>query len=307
MIEGDGGAPAIVNGCVTITGPGRPTVKLRNLQILGTTTGLNGSDCQRHPVMYTGFDGRAYPQHISGDYAISALSVAGSTLYGDNLLVRSAEAALDAEQSVISLSGSTLAANPGARFSVRLERAEATLKTVTVAGGGTGIFVRMLDRHPMTFDNVQLQPARSQYGESSRGRKGVVVSVVDEGLPALPAGGTAPFTWNGGAIQGFDEAVILDSGVSAVVRRARIVQPERGFSVRTGASVELAENTIERVNGVGISVERGALGRAVSNNVSRKGGECFCVGNDCDDDDDDIETRYFELRGNVCHREGWGW
>lgn len=306
-IEGDGNAPAIVNGCVTIAGRGRPTVHLRNLQILGTTTGLNGSDCHRQSVPFTGFDGHPYELRTSGDYAISALSVAGSTLIGEGLLVRSAQAALDADQSVVTLNGGVLAANPGARFSVRLDRAEVKLSRVTVAGGSTGISAKMLDRHPMTFDDIQLQSARSQYGEYSKGDDGVVVSLVNEGLPALPAGGAALFTWNRGSVQGFENAVTFDPGVSAYFGGAKLIEPRQGFIVRAGARVELAGNTIERAKLVGIRVDGGASGQAIANNISRKDGDCFCIAGECRDDEDDIDYRRFELRGNVCRREGSGW
>jgi hypothetical protein len=305
-IEGQGNSPAIVNGCLTITGPGRPTVYLRNLQILGTTTGLNGTDCQRRPVMYTGFDGRNYPQNVSGDYAISALSVAGSTVYGDRLLVRSAQAALDTEQSIVWLKDSTLAANPGARFSVRMDRTEASLEKITVAGGVTGISAQMLDRHPMRLSRVDLQSARSQYGDNSRGARGLVVRVFDEGLPALPTGIADSFTWEGGTVQGFDEAVDIGQGVVANIDGIKVVAPKTGFIVRSGATAGLTRNTIERVEGVGINVERRAAGKAVANNVSRKSGDCFCVGGDCDDDDEDIDSKIFVLQGNACRRERSG-
>jgi hypothetical protein len=304
-IVGQGPSPAIINGCVTVTGEGRPTVHLRNLQILGTTTGLNGTSCARPSAMYTGFDGRSYPQRILDDYAVSALSVAGSTVHGEGLLVRSAQAALDTEHSVVSMSRSTLAAIQGAGFSVRMDRTEATFNDVIVAGGSTGISAHMLDRHPVRFNRVDVQNARSQFGEYSKGGRALIVRVFDEGLPALLPGQSAAFTWTGGSVQGFRNAVEVGPGVLAAFNGLRIAAV-RGFDIRAGAQADLSGNTIERIEEVGINVESGAGGSAIANNLSRKEGRCFCVGRDCDNDDEDIRSHHFVLRGNVCRSERSG-
>lgn len=305
-IEGDGGSPAIVNGCVTVTGEGRPTVHLRNLQILGTTTGLNGSDCSRPSARYTGFDGRSHPQRVLDDYAVSALSVAGSSVYGEGLLVRSAQAALDSEQSIVSLRRSTLASVSGAGFAVRMDLTEATLSDVTVAGGKTGISANMLDRHPVRFERVEVQSSRTQYGEYAPGGLALVVRVFDEGLPAVPLGQTAPFTWNGGAIQGFANGVEVAPGVVASFSGLRVATAKRGFHIRAGARAELSGNTIEKFEDVGINVERGAAGSAASNNVTRKRGYCFSVGGDDANDERYIDSHHFVMRGNACNKERSG-
>lgn len=307
-IEGQGGSPAIVNGCVTVTGEGRQTVYLRNLQILGTTTGLTGTDCARPPARFTGFDGRSYSQSVIDDHAISALSVAGSTLHGDGLLVRSAQAALDAEQSVVSLRNSTLAAISGAGFAVRMDRTEASLTDVVVAGGVTGISAHMLDRHPVRFTRVEVQGARSQYGAHAFGSKALIVRVFDEGLPAVPFGSSSSFSWTGGGVQGFKHAVEVGPGVVASFSGLRVVAPERGFHVRAGARAEISGNSIDRTEDVAINVERGAGGSAVSNNITRKRGYCFAVGGDEENDERDIDYDHFVMRGNSCSRErSYGW
>ncbi len=305
-IIGQGNMPAIVNGCVTVTGEKRPTVTLRNLQILGTTTGLNGADCGRPAANFTGFDGKLYKQNVLDDYALSALSVAGSTLYGHDLLVRSAQAALDAEQSVVTINNSTLASVSGAGFAVRMDRTEASLSDVVVAGGVTGVSAHMLDRHPVRFTRVEVQGARTQAGAFALGSKALVVRVFDEGLPAVPFGQVSSFSWTGGGIQGFKNAVEVGPGVVSSFNGLRIAAPERGFHVRAGARADLSSNTIDRTEDAAINVERGAAGTATANNVTRKRGYCFIVEGDEENDERYIDSKYFTMRGNSCRRESSG-
>lgn len=305
-IVGQGSSPAIVNGCVTVTGVRRSTVTLRNLQILGTTTGLNGTDCGRPPANFTGFDGKLYRQSVLDDHALSALSVAGSTLYGHDLLVRSAQAALDSEQSVVTINNSTLASVSGAGFAVRMDRTEANLTDVVVAGGVTGISAHMLDRHPVRFTRVEVQGARTQAGAFALGSKALVVRVFDEGLPATPFGQASPFSWTGGGIQGFKNAVEVGPGVVSSFSGLRVAAPERGFHVRAGARADLSSNTIDRTEDAAINVERGAAGTATANNITRKRGYCFIVEGDEENDERYIDSKYFTMRGNSCRRESSG-
>lgn len=305
-IVGQGNSPAIVNGCVTVTGVRRATVTLRNLQILGTTTGLNGSDCGRPPADFTGFDGKRYKQNVLDDHALSALSVAGSTLYGHDLLVRSAQAALDSEQSVVTINNSTLASISGAGFAVRMDRTEASLTDVIVAGGVTGISAHMLDRHPVRLTRVDVQGARTQAGSFALGSTALVVRVFDEGLPAAPFGQVASFSWSGGGIQGFKNAVEIWPGVVSSFNGLRVAVPERGFHVRAGARTDLSNNSIDRTEDVAIDVERGASGSAIANNITRKRGYCFIVEGDEENDERYIDSKHFTMRGNSCRREGSG-
>ena len=88
-----------------------------------------------------------------------------------------------------------------------------------------------------------------------------------------------------------------------MVSYVTVHDPSYGFTVKSAATATLEGNRIERSRSAALSLERGALGRASSNNATYVDGDCFCSGGDCDDDDDDIKTGSFKLDGNSCQRE----
>lgn len=303
MEEGNRRTPVIINGCLTIAGEDRPRVVLNDVQILGTTTGLNGDTCSRERARYTGYDGRIHDQRIDGVYNVTALSVAGGTLVGNNVVVRSAAHALDADHSEIDLTNARLAARPDAEIAVSLEGSQARFSDVTVAGGLIGVRAWMMDRHPVNFDRVNIQSSRTQSGNAAAGDIGLIVEMVDEGLPALPGAEAESFTWSVGEIRGFKSGVVLGAGSNSSISNVTVHEPSFGFTVKSAATATLTGNRIERSRSIALSLERGALGRASSNAASYVDGDCFCSDGDCDEDDDDIKTGPYKLDGNSCQRE----
>jgi hypothetical protein len=310
MIQGENDynnrAPVIINGCLTITGTERPRVELHDVQILGTTSGLNGGTCARARARFTGFDGHSHEQDFEGPLNVSALSVAGASLVGSNVLVRSAAHALDADHSYINLTDSNLAANPDSDIAIGLERSEAVFSDVAVAGGKTGVKALMLDRHAIRFDGVKILPARTQGGTLSVGEFGLDVAMVDEGLPGLPAAEAQSFSWSKGEIRGFKNGIVLHGGTGSQISEVSVVDPRVGIAVDAYATAILDSNKVERSSSVAIKLEKGAQGRAVSNSLTCVDGECVCYGGDCDDDDEDIKSGLFKLGGNTCHRDRRG-
>jgi hypothetical protein len=92
-----------------------------------------------------------------------------------------------------------------------------------------------------------------------------------------------------------------------MVSEVTIGASESGIFVEHDAHAILDGNRIEGSSGAGIRVEPGASGRATSNELTCSSGDCLCFGADCDDDDDDIESKGFKFSGNKCHREQRGW
>jgi parallel beta-helix repeat protein len=311
-IEGDadrrGRGEVVVNGCVTIAGRDRPLVIMKDVVILGTTGALRGGDCRRAPSRFNGFDGRLYDEAYNGDRNLSALSVSGATLRGENVTVRSAKRAIDADHSRIELSGSNLAANPQADFAVLFERSEVELDEVSISGGKSGVRARMLDRHQVSFDSVKVMPSRSQTEGASGGDVGLSVELFDEGLPGLPAAGNESFVWSDGEIKGYATGISVDAGVNAKISGLTIAALSHGIVATDYANVLIENNRISGTSRAGIEIARKASGRAASNQVKRNGGRCFCFGSECDDDDEDIDTgRGFKFDGNSCSREGRHW
>ena len=113
-------------------------------------------------------------------------------------------------------------------------------------------------------------------------------------------------TWRNGEIRPFKQGIVLNSGVSARISDVTVSDPHVGIRVEPGAVATLEGNRIERSSGTGIKLQRGAAGRAQSNKVTCVSGECLCYGDDCDDDEEDIDSGGFKLSGNSCRRDRRG-
>ena len=303
---------AVVDGCVSIWGAGRPRVVLRDIEILGTTSGY-WKDCNARPETHVGSSGLTAPRLRSGDNLFTALMVDGATLIGSNVSVRSAGRAFYAEHSVVQLTGGNLAAHPAyeaADAAVWLLRTQADLRGVAIAGGRDGMIVSMLDRYPVTFTDVSILPVRTQVGgvypedgRLYRGKTGVRVTVDYENLPSTDYHDLASFRWSGGTVHGYRQGIDLGPGVNAAITGVSIVDTKRGVHIARGAQAAFDSNKIAGSESVAIQIEPGATGQASTNDVSCAHGECICYGGDCDNDESDVRAPGFLLRGNVCRRE----
>ena len=303
---------AVVDGCLSIWGPGRPRVVLRDIEILGTTTGY-ARDCNPAPEVNEGSTGLTPPRTRTGDNLFTALMVDGATLVGSNLSVRSAGRAFFAEHSVVEFSGGNFAAHPAyeaADAAVWLLRSQADFRGVSIAGGRDGVVISMLDRYPVSFTDVSVLPVRTQVGgvypedgRLYRGKTGVRVKVDYEGLPSTADHDVAAFRWTGGTVHGYRQGVDVGPGVNGAITGVAIVDAKRGVHFARGAQVAFDSNKITGSQGVAVQIDPGATGRATANELSCAHGECICYGGNCDTDDGDIDAPGFALHGNVCRRE----
>jgi hypothetical protein len=302
---------AVVDGCISIWGPGRPRVTLRDLEILGTTTGYV-KDCNPVPTVNEGTTGLTPPRSRSGQNLFTALMVDGGTLFGTNVSVRSAGRAFYAEHSVVDFTGGNLAAHPAydaADAAVWLLRTQASLRGTSIAGGRDGVIISMLDRYPVTFRDVSILPVRTQVGgvypsdgRLYRGKTGVRVKVDYEDLPSTADHDVAAFTWTGGKVHGYRQGIDVGPGVNGTFSGITIVDAKRAVHFSRGAQIAFANNTITGSQGVGLQIDPGAIGQASSNDITCIGGECICHGDDCDDDGDS-DVGGFQLRANACRTE----
>jgi len=60
---------AVVDGCISIWGPGRPRVTLRDIEILGTTSGYV-KDCNPVPTVNEGTTGLTPPRQRAGEKSL---------------------------------------------------------------------------------------------------------------------------------------------------------------------------------------------------------------------------------------------
>ena len=304
---------AVVDGCISIWGPGRPRVALRDIEILGTTTGY-AKDCNPAPEINEGSSGLTAPRTRTGDNLFTALLIDGGTLIGSNLSVRSAGRAFFAEHSIVELRGGNLAAHPAydaADAAVWLLRTQADLRGVAIAGGRDGVVISMLDRYPVTFTDVSILPVRTQVGgvypedgRLYRGKTGVRVKVDYEGLPSTAYHDLAGFKWSGGTVHGYRQGIDIGPGVNAVVTGVSVIDTKRGVHFSRGAEVSFESNKISGSQGVAIQIDAGATGQASGNDVSCAHGECICYDGHCDTADADLGGLGFALHGNVCRSEG---
>ncbi len=304
---------AVVDGCISIWGPGRPRVTLRDIEILGTTTGYN-KDCNPAPEVNEGSTGLTPPRTRTGENLFTALLVDGGTLIGSNVSVRSAGRAFFAEHSVVEFTGGNFAAHPAydaADAAVWLLRTQATFRGVSIAGGRDGVVISMLDRYPVTFTDVAVLPVRTQVGgvypadgRLYRGKTGVRIKVDYEDLPSTADHDVAEFKWSGGTVHGYRQGVDVGPGVNGSITGVAIVDTKRAVHFARGAQIAFDSNKITGSQGVAIQIDPGAVGQASANDVSCAHGECICYGGDCASGDAGIEAPGFALRSNVCRREG---
>ena len=303
---------AVVDGCVSIWGPGRPRVTLRDIEILGTTTGYV-KDCNPVPAVNEGSSGLTPPRTRTGENLFTALMVDGGTLVGSNLSVRSAGRAFFAEHSVVELTGGNLAAHPAydaADAAVWLLRTQANLRGVSIAGGRDGVIISMLDRYPVTFTDVAILPVRTQVGgvypedgRLYRGKTGVRVKVDYEDLPSTADHDVANFRWTGGTVHGYRQGIDIGPGVNGSITGVTIVDTKRGVHFDRGAQIAFDTNKITGSQDVALQIEPGAVGGASSNDISWVHGECICYGDRCGGESDS-DRGNFALHENVCRSEG---
>lgn len=300
---------AVVDGCVSIWGPGRPRVTLRDLEILGTTTGYV-KDCNPTPRINEGTTGLTAPRQRAGENLFTALMIDGGTLVGNNVSVRSAGRAFFAEHSVVEFTGGNFAAHPAydaADAAMWLLRTQAKLQGVSVAGGRDGIIISMLDRYPVFFKDVAVLPVRTQVGgvypsdgRLYRGKSGVRVKVDYEDLPSTADHQVAMFTWIGGTVHGYRQGIDVSPGVNGNISGVTIVDTKRAVHFARGAQVQFANNKITGNQQVGIQIDPGAIGQASNNDVTWARGDCICFGDECSERSSDVDAGGFLLHGNVC-------
>ena len=305
---------AVVDGCISIWGPGRPRVALRDLEILGTTTGYV-KDCNPIPRINEGTTGLTPGRQRSGENLFTALMIDGGTLVGSNVSVRSAGRAFFAEHSVVEFTGGNFAAHPAydaADAAMWLLRTQAKLQGVSVAGGRDGIIISMLDRYPVFFKDVAVLPVRTQVGgvypsdgRLYRGKSGVRVKVDYEDLPSTADHQVAMFTWIGGTVHGYRQGIDVSPGVNGNISGVTIVDTKRAVHFARGAQVQFANNKITGNQQVGIQIDPGAIGQASNNDVTWARGDCICFGDECSERSSDVDAGGFVLHGNVC-RAGAG-
>jgi hypothetical protein len=303
---------AVVDGCISIWGPGRPRVALRDIEILGTTTGYV-KDCNPVPTVNEGSNGLTPPRSRSGENLFTALMVDGGTLIGSNVSVRSAGRAFYAEHSVVEFTGGNFAAHPAydaADAAVWLLRTQAAFRGVSIAGGRDGVVISMLDRYPVTFTDVAILPVRTQVGgvypedgRLYRGKTGVRVKVDYEDLPSTADHDVAEFKWSGGTVHGYRQGIDVGPGVNGTITGVAIVDTKRAAHFARGAQVAFDSNKITGSQGVALQIDPGAIGEASANEISCTNGECICYGDHCGKDDSDIDAHGFVLRGNQCRSE----
>jgi len=302
---------AVVDGCISIWGPGRPRVTLRDLEILGTTTGYV-KDCNPIPTINEGTTGLTPGRQRSGENLFTALMVDGGILVGTNVSVRSAGRAFFAEHSVVELTGGNFAAHPAydaADAAMWLLRTQARLQGVSIAGGRDGVIISMLDRYPVIFKDVAILPVRTQVGgvypadgRMYRGKSGVKVKVDYEDLPSTADHQVAQFNWTGGTVHGYRQGIDVGPGVNGNITGVTIVDTKRAVHFARGAQIAFANNKITGSQHVGIQIDPGAIGQASANDINCLHGECICYGDECNGEGD-ADVGGFIVRGNVCRND----
>jgi hypothetical protein len=299
---------AVVDGCISIWGPGRPRVTLRDLEILGTTTGYV-KDCNPIPTVNEGTTGLTPPRQRSGENLFTALMVDGGTLVGTNVSVRSAGRAFFAEHSVVEFTGGNFAAHPAydaADAAVWLLRTQARFQGVSIAGGRDGVYISMLDRYPVIFKDVAILPVRTQVGgvypadgRLYRGKTGVRVKVDYEDLPSTADHQVAQFTWTGGTVHGYRQGIDVNPGVNGTITGVTVVDTKRAVHFARGAQISFVNNKVSGNSQVAIQIDPGAIGQASNNDITWIRGDCICYGDECNGERD-VGIGGFELHGNVC-------
>ena len=302
---------AVVDGCISIWGPGRPRVTLRDIEILGTTSGYV-KDCNPVPTVNEGTTGLTPPRQRSGENLFTALMIDGGTFVGSNVSVRSAGRAFYAEHSVVEITGGNFAAHPAydaADAAVWLLRTQARLQGVSIAGGRDGVYISMLDRYAVVFKDVSILPVRTQVGgvypadgRLYRGKTGVRVKVDYEDLPSTADHDVAQFNWTGGTVHGYRQGVDVGPGVNGTITGVTVVDTKRAVHVSRGAQIDFTNNKITGNQQVGIQIEPGAIGQASNNDITWIRGDCICYGDECNGEHDG-EMGGFALHGNVCRSE----
>lgn len=302
---------AVVDGCISIWGPGRPRVSLRDLEILGTTSGYV-KDCNPVPTINVGTTGLTPPRQRSGENLFTALMVDGGILTGSNVSVRSAGRAFYAEHSVVEITGGNFAAHPAydaADAAMWLLRTQARLEGVSIAGGRDGVVISMLDRYPVTFKDVAILPVRTQVGgvypadgRLYRGNTGIRIKVDYEDLPSTADHEVAQFNWTGGTVHGYRQGIDVGPGVNGAINGLTIVDTKRAAHFARGAQLAFTNNKITGNQHVGIQIDPGAIGQASNNDVTWIRGDCICYGDECNGEHDTV-VGGFELHGNVCRSD----
>ncbi|MBI1211862.1 MAG: hypothetical protein GC190_10400 [Alphaproteobacteria bacterium] len=302
---------AVVDGCISIWGPGRPRVTLRDIEILGTTSGYV-KDCNPIPRVNEGSSGLTPPRQRSGANLFTALMIDGGTFVGSNVSVRSAGRAFFAEHSVVEITGGNFAAHPAydaADAAMWLLRTQARLQGVSIAGGQDGVVISMLDRYPVTFRDVAILPVRTQVGgvypedgRLYRGKTGVRVKVDYEDLPSTADHEVAQFNWTGGTVHGYRQGIDVGPGVNGTINGVTIIDTKRATHFARGAQLMFANNKITGNRQVGIQIDPGAIGQAVNNDITWSRGDCICYGDECTRGKDG-DFGGFGLHGNVCRSD----
>ena len=157
---------------------------------------------------------------------------------------------------------------------------------------------------PVTMSRLQV--IRGEPGEIYQigpGKVGVLVGGLtpDQDLPSLPNLPGAAFAIDGGVIGGYADALVFAPGTRGSARGVNIVYPGRGIVVGPGAAVDLRENRMTNVKGVGIDLAAGAVGSASFNEIECADGECVCYAGNCTSRPDrEFGHGAFRMSGTRC-------